>query len=117
MLKKSIFFFLFFLICYIYNQNINYEEACTNIYYPSRKDCTVAPWEENRRCCYISYEAQNGREGKCVFLNDTKSELKSKKKEYEESGKKSVKIECDSYYLKIFNNYIILLFFIFYYCN
>ena len=105
---------LLYMICFINNQKIDYELACTNIYYSSKKDCTVAPWEENRRCCYISYDSATGRDGHCVFLNDTKSFLKSTKKEYENSGKKGVKIECNSINLKIYY-YMILFYFIFYF--
>lgn len=115
MLKKSNIFFLLYMIWLTYGQNINYEEACTNIVIRSQKDCSVAPWEENRRCCYISYNENGNRNGECVFLNDTKSFLKAKKTEYEQSGKTKVKIECNSYNLKIYSDYmkILLFFFIF----
>ena len=102
MLKTINYIFLLFMICFIYNQDINYEHACTNIYFRSKKDCSVAPWDGNKRCCYISYEASNGRDGECVFLNDTKNDLKAKINEYEGNGKTKVKIECCSYYLKNF---------------
>ena len=41
---------LLYMICFIENQSINYEEACTKILYSSKKDCSVAPWEDNKRC-------------------------------------------------------------------
>ena len=113
MLAKLHFIFLFFLIFFIHSQNINYEEACKNIYYSSKKDCTVAPWNENRRCCYISYEENGVRNGHCAYLNDTKKYLKATKAEYEQSGKSKVKIECDSFYIKIIANLIILFFLFF----
>ena len=109
MLEKINILFLLYIIWFIHSQNINYEEACKNIYYSSKKDCTVAPWNENRRCCYISYDENGVRNGECVYLNDTKKFLKATKSEYEQSGKSKVKIECDSFYLKIISNYIIIL--------
>ena len=82
------------MICFIENQSINYEEACTKILYSSKKDCSVAPWEDNKRCCYISYIENGVRKGQCIFIEDTKSSMKSTKSEFSNSGKSKVKIEC-----------------------
>ena len=114
MLKKPIIYCLLYMVNFILNQDINYELACTNIKYTSKKDCTVAPWYENMRCCYISYDSGSGRTGQCIFVNDTKKALKEKKNEFGNSGKKKVKIECDSKYLFIYILTFILLFFIFF---
>ena len=99
----------------ILNQDINYELACTNIVYPSKKGCTVAPWQENKRCCYISYESGGGdkRTGKCIFVEDTEKALKDKKEDFEKSRSK-VKIECDSEYILKYILTFILLCFIFF---
>ena len=98
----------------ILNQDINYELACTKIFYTSKKDCTVAPWHENRRCCYISYQSGSDRTGQCIYVNDTKKALKERKKEFENSGKRKVKIECDSKYILKYILTFILLCFIFF---
>ena len=102
MLKLSTIFILIllYMICFIENQSINYEEACTKILYSSKKDCSVAPWEDNKRCCYISYIENGVRKGQCIFIEDTKSSMKSTKSEFSNSGKSKVKIECNSSYLK-----------------
>ena len=98
------------MICFTNNQNINYELACTNIYITSQKDCSVAPWEDNKRCCYISYKG--GKE--CIFVNDTKEDLKAKKDEYEREEKKEVNIECYSSYIhKFIYSFIIIIIFFF----
>ena len=98
----------------VLNQDINYELACTNIKYTYKKDCTVAPRNENRRCCYISYESGSGRDGQCIYVNDTKKALKQRKNEFENSGKRKVKIECNSNYILRYILTLILLCFIFF---
>ena len=113
MSEKSIIYFLYFMFCLSYSQDINYEEACTNMVFRSKKDCSVAPWEENRRCCYISYNENGVSKGECAFLNDTKSYLKAIKTRYENDGKSNVKIECDSHNLKIY--YYMIIFLLFYF--
>ena len=113
MLKLSSIFCILFLAYFVYNQNINYELACTNIYHRSRKDCTVAPRENNKRCCFVSYKDSNGQKGnECAFIYDSKSGMKSKKKEYENKGMSKVEIECNSYILKLYSNIFKFFFFI-----
>ena len=111
MLKKPILYCFLCMANLILNQDINYELACTNIVYPSKKGCTVAPWQENRRCCYLSYDSDNGE---CIFVEDTKEALKEKKNELENSGKKNFKIQCDSEYILKYILTFILLCFIFF---
>ena len=100
---------LSYISIFIDSQSINYEEACTKIYYSSKKDCTVAPWENNRRCCYISYIENGVRKGECTFVEDTKKALKARKNDYSNSGKSRVKIECNSSHLKKYINKILAL--------
>ena len=114
MLKKQIIYCLLYIANLVLNQGINYELACTNIVYTSKKDCTVAPMNENKRCCFISYDSGSGRTGQCTYVNDTKKALKERKNEFENSGKRKVKIECDSnYILKIILTFILLCFIFF----
>lgn len=116
MLIKSNIFFILYMTYFVYNQNINYELACSNIYHKSKKDCTVAPWENNKRCCFVSYKDSNGQKGnECAFIYDSKSSMKAKKKEYENNGKSNVKIECNSNFLKIYSNIFKFLFIIIYF--
>ena len=100
MLKTINYIFLLFMICFIYNQDFNYEHACTNINATEEKDCFVAPWKDNKRCCYLSYKDSGGDVKECVFVNDTRSDIEAKKNEYK--GKNNVKIECGSCYMKNF---------------
>ena len=114
MLKKSIIYCILFMANLIINQDINYELACTNIIYTSKKDCTVAPWHDNRRCCYISYLSEGQRIGQCIFVEDTKKALKERKNEFENSGKRKVKIECDANYISKYILTFFILSFIFF---
>ena len=117
MFYKYEIYLIFCLIILINNQisTINFENACKNIYFTSKKDCTVAPWQDNKRCCYISYKVGEGREGECAFIENSRRALKEKKNEYESLGKEKVKIECSSsnLYLKwiIFSYFSIFNFF------
>ena len=118
MLRKSSFLFIIFNISFIYCQDINYTKACVNIAIKNnKKDCIVAPWEENKRCCLLSYK-ENGEEHKeCAFYEDNKKEFDKKKDEYTKNGWTKIKIECNSNYLLKYINYIIILVSILFYCN
>ena len=101
----------------ILNQDINYELACTNIKNPSKKGCTVAPWQENRRCCFICDkcdESESGKIKECIFVEDTKDALKERKNYFEKRINGKVKIKCDSKYMLKFILTFILLCFIFF---
>ena len=105
-----------FIISYLTNlsfQSINNTLACTSIYYSSEKGCTVAPWEGNKRCCYINY-IENGRNnGECVFIDDTEKALEAKIKEYSKD-KSKVKIECNAHYIQWNYNFVFIAFLVFF---
>ena len=111
MLTQINFFLLLYLISYILNQSIDYESACKNIYIASKKDCSVAPWNNNYRCCYIKY---NGG-GECDYIYDSAKKIKEKINDYKNLGKSNVKIQCDSFFIKRNVIFIsVVVFFIFY---
>ena len=115
MLSIIDFFLLLHILGLSINQELDYESACTHIYFSSKKDCTVAPWHENHRCCYISYNTGEERKGECIYINDSKKDLKAKLNEYSREGKSKVKIECYSNYIRDIN-FIMIIFSIFYFC-
>ena len=113
MLKPINLFLLLYLINQSINEGVNFELACTNIYYASKKDCSVAPWSNNRRCCYINYEYNGKKEGECGWVYDSEDGLDEKKREYNREGKSKVKIECYCNYIGKNINFFLLIFFIF----
>ena len=108
-------FLLFFIITFILNQEIDYEKACTAINVINStywKTCTIAPRNENKRCCYLSYKENDEKVGECIYVINNKDGLKAVKNEYKDNGKSKVKIQCNSFYIQI--NIIMICFIIFY---
>ena len=83
MLKPIDLFLLLYLINQSINEGVNFELACTNIYYASKKDCSVAPWSNNHRCCYINYEYNGKKEGECGWVYDSEVFCSADYKEFE----------------------------------
>ena len=115
---SSINFFLFlYLISFIYNQSFNYQQACENIYIASEKDCTVAPWHNDYRCCYITYSENGKNLDGCVYVYDSADSIENKINEYKGQGRSNVEIECNSNFIKNNFNFIYLaIIFIFFFC-
>ena len=115
---SPIYFFIFlYLITFINNQSINYQLACENIYLASEKDCTVAPWHNDYRCCYITYYENGKNLDGCVYVYDSAESIKNKINEYKGKGRSNVEIECDSNFITTNINLIsVIIFFIFYLC-
>ena len=111
-------FFLFlYLISFIHNQSFNYQQACENIYLASEKDCTVAPWHNDYRCCYITYNENGKNLDGCVYVYDSADSIENKINEYKGQGRSNVEIECDSNFIRNNFNFIYLaIIFIFYFC-
>ncbi len=110
-------FFLFLIIIHFsIDQDINYELACTNIFFKSKKDCTVAPWHDNYRCCYVTYNEGGEDKDECAYIYDSKSNMKEKINQLNSEGKSKVKIQCYSNYVGKYINIIgiITLIFFFY---
>ena len=109
------FFLLLYLINLSINQGLNYTLACENIYIASEKDCSVAPWYDNYRCCFINYNENGEKKGECVYVEDSEDKLEDKIREYNRMGKSKVKIECNSN--NIINNmkFVAIIFFVIYF--
>ena len=110
------FFLLLYMIKISFTQELDYELACTNIYYTSKKDCTVAPWHDNYRCCYVTYTEGGENKDECAYIYDSASNMKEKINELNSEGKSKVKIQCYSNYVGKYTNIIgiIALIFCFY---
>ena len=109
-------FFLFLIIInFSFDQDINYELACTNIFFKSKKDCTIAPWNNNYRCCYVTYNEGGHKKDECVYIYNSASEMKAKKNQFSREGKNRVKIQCYSNYIGKGINIIGIIYFIFYF--
>ena len=86
-------------------ESVNYTRACEDIINVSKKDCTVAPRNNDHRCCYVSWENGDSDnytlvKGRCSFIKDNKKELKNYKQSQENSNRSKVKIECEGFYNK-----------------
>ena len=88
-------------------QEFNYTLACINIFYPSKKDCSVAPWEGNKRCCYINYKKDGQSGGECIFVDDTEKALNSMIKEYSKD-KSKINIDCNDNYIGKYHNFFLI---------
>ena len=109
------FFIFLILIIFSFEQEIDYELACVNIYYKSKKDCNVAPRYDNYRCCYVTYNEDGQDKEECAFIYDSADEMEKKVDEYNKQGKDDVEIECNSNYIRVSINIIGIIFFIFYF--
>ena len=110
------FFLLLYMIKISFSQELDYELACTNIYYTSKKDCTVAPWHDNYRCCYVTYDINEEKVGECIYKKKKKKALKDRINKYKDEGKNNIKIQCSSNYIMNIDIFIILIFFTFSFC-
>ena len=115
MLEIIKFFLFLILIHFSFEQEIDYELACVNIFYKSEKDCNVAPWYENYRCCYVTYTEGGQNKEECAFIYDSEDEIEAKIDEYNRRGRSDVEIECNSNFFGKKINIIGIIFFIFYF--